>query len=100
MLRSWRCLCNYPKISDAPKPLVIAFYWASRIEDILAREKAGKSIKSHGRKARSLFRKRQFWKAVLKKSRQLILCFTNSQPTACALGNYFLNSLDNKFKKK
>ena len=71
--------------------LVIGFCWAYRTGDIKAQE-APIEIKTHGRKARSLFREGLNWirRAVfgdvgLRELRQLLMCFRSSQPRACAL---------------
>jgi hypothetical protein len=69
--------------------LAIAFCWAYRTGDIRAREKPIE-VKTHGRKARSLFRegvnlmrRAIFDRVILKKFRQLISCFTDLKPMTC-----------------
>ncbi len=79
------------KIEKVVFVLAIAFCWAYRVGDIQDHAQAIK-VKTHGRKARSLFReglnliRRAFlgeW--ILKKFRRLLLCFTDSKPMSCIL---------------
>lgn len=79
------------KIEKLVFVLTIAFCWAYRTGDIRVREKPIE-VKTHGRKARSLFRegvnlirRAIFGRIILRKFRQLISCFTDSQPKACTL---------------
>ena len=79
------------KIEKLVFVLAIAFCWAYRTGDIRAREKPIE-IKTHGRKARSLFRegvnlirRAILGGVVLRKFRQLIFCFTDLKPITCAL---------------
>src|SRR5271156_1656728 len=69
--------------------LAIAFCWAYRAGDIQA-QKEPIQIKTHGRKARSLFREgvnliRQavFGNVILRKFRQLLACFGCLKPRTC-----------------
>lgn len=71
--------------------LAIAFCWAYRMGDIQDQIRAIE-IKTHGRKARSLFReglnlirRAIFGKWVLRKFRRLFSCFTCLEPEGCAL---------------
>jgi len=69
--------------------LVIGFCWAYRSGDIKAQE-APIDVKTHGRKARSLFREGLNWirRAIfgdlgLRAFRRLLSCFMHSQPRTC-----------------
>jgi IS4 transposase len=79
------------KIEKVVFVLAIAFCWAYRIGDIQDQVQAIE-VKTHGRKARSLFREGlnlirrgilRRW--ILKKFRQLLSCFTCLEPVGCAL---------------
>jgi hypothetical protein len=79
------------KIEKLVFVLATAFCWAYRMGDIRAREKPIE-VKTHGRKARSLFRegvnlirRAILGRIVLRKFRQLMSCFTNSKLVTCAL---------------
>jgi hypothetical protein len=79
------------KIEKLMFVLVIGFCWAYRTGDIKAHQ-VPIEIKTHGRKARSLFREGLNWirKAIfgdvgLKELRQLLMCFRNSQPRGYVL---------------
>jgi len=79
------------KIEKLVFVLTIAFCWAYRTGDIRAQEKPIQ-LKTHGRKARSLFRegvnlirRAIFGRMVLRKFRRLLSCFTHLKPRTCAL---------------
>lgn len=79
------------KIEKLVFVLAIAFCWAYRMGDIRA-QKVPIQVKTHGRKARSLFREGMnlirraiFRRVILRKFRELLSCFTYSKPGACAL---------------
>jgi transposase len=79
------------KIEKVLFVLAIAFCWAYRMGDIQDQIKAIE-IKTHGRKARSLFReglnlirRAIFGRWVLRKFRRLLSCFTYSESKSCAL---------------
>jgi len=79
------------KIEKLVFVLAIAFCWAYRTGDIQS-QKETIPIKTHGRKARSLFREGMncvrraiFGKVVLRKFRQLLPCFTDLKPMTCAV---------------
>lgn len=77
------------KIERVVFVLAIAFCWAYRTGDIQDRIQAIE-VKTHGRKARSLFReglnlirRAIFGKLGLRKFRRLLLCFTDLEPNIC-----------------
>lgn len=79
------------KIEKLVFVLAIAFCWAYRTGDIKAQEEPIQ-VKTHGRKARSLFRegvnliqRAIFGGVILRKFRQVLSCFTNLKPRTCAL---------------
>jgi hypothetical protein len=78
------------KIEKVVFVLAIAFCWAYRVGDIEDHTQAIE-VKTHGRKARSLFReglnqirRAIFGKWVLRKFRRLLSCFTYSESKCCA----------------
>lgn len=77
------------KIERVMFVLAIAFCWAYRIGDIQDQVKAIE-IKTHGRKARSIFReglnlirRSILGRWILKKFRQLLSCFERLEPVSC-----------------
>jgi hypothetical protein len=77
------------KIEKVVFVLAIAFCWAYRMGDIQDQRQAIE-VKTHGRKARSLFReglnlirRAIFERLVLRKFRQLLSCFTYSKSKSC-----------------
>lgn len=79
------------KIEKLVFVLAIAFCWAYRTGDIAAQENPIET-KTHGRKARSLFReglnlirRTIFGRLILRKLRQLLSCFTVSTSMGCAI---------------
>jgi hypothetical protein len=79
------------KIERVVFVLAIAFCWAYRVGDIQDRIQAIE-VKTHGRRARSLFReglnlirRAIFGRRVLKKIRRLLSCFTCSESEGCTV---------------
>lgn len=79
------------KIEKLVFVLTIAFCWAYRTGDIQSREKPIE-VKTHGRKARSVFREglNQIRRAILggvgiRNFRKLLACFCNLKPMTCGL---------------
>jgi hypothetical protein len=79
------------KIEKVVFVLAVAFCWAYRVGDIQDQIQAIE-IKTHGRKARSLFReglnlirRAIFGRWILKKFRRLLSCFTCLEPIDCVL---------------
>lgn len=79
------------KIEKVVFVLAIAFCWAHRMGDIQDQIQAIE-VKTHGRKARSLFReglnlirRAIFARWILKKFRRLLSCFTCLEPKGCSL---------------
>lgn len=79
------------KIEKVLFVLAIAFCWAYRMGDIQDQIQAIE-VKTHGRKARSLFRaglnlirRAIFGRWALRKFRRLFLCFTYLEPASCVL---------------
>lgn len=79
------------KIEKLVFVLAIAFCWAYRTGDIRAQENPIE-IKTHGRKARSLYReglnlirRTIFGRIILRKLRQLLSCFTGLTPRTCKI---------------
>lgn len=79
------------KIEKMVFVLAIAFCWAYRTGDIQDQTQAIE-VKTHGRRARSVFReglnlirRAIFGRWILRKFRQLLLCFTRLEPEGCTL---------------